>query len=114
MSTLNVHVGSLDDMGQRFANAYRKAQAGEQVEERHITFLSLDAMMSALTPKRLELLRYLHSQSVDSVAALARALARDYKRVHEDVSTLEAAGLVVREGGRLTAPWERLAADVLL
>ena len=114
MSKLNVHVGNAQDMGKRFARAFKRTQAGERFEERNITFLSLQDMMSAITPKRLELLRALHKEGADSVMALARSLARDYKRVHEDVAVLEAAGLVVRKEGRLTAPWDAVSAEVAL
>lgn len=114
MSKLTVHVGSARDMGRRFAAAFDRAAAGENFEERHVTFLSLEEMMAALTPKRLELLRHLHRERAGSVKALATALGRDYKRVHEDVAVLESAGLVVREDGRLCAPWDALAAEVAL
>jgi predicted transcriptional regulator len=114
MDKLNVHVGGLDDMGRRFVDAFKRAQAGKEVNERHITFLSLEEMMSALSPKRLELLRYLHRNNADSIKALASALGRDYKRVHEDVTTLESAGLIVRDGVKLRAPWSALAAEVTL
>jgi predicted transcriptional regulator len=114
MSKLTVHVGGARDMGRRFAAAFDRAAAGENFEERHVTFLSLEAMMAALTPKRLELLRHLRRNRADSVKALAVALGRDYKRVHEDVAVLESAGLVVREEGRLYAPWDALAAEVSL
>ncbi|CAB3775175.1 helix-turn-helix domain-containing protein [Paraburkholderia humisilvae] len=114
MSKLNVHVGGARDMGKRFLSAWNRAQAGEKVDERHVTFLSLEEMLAALSPKRLEVLRHLHRESAESVKALADALKRDYKRVYEDVAILEAAGLVVREDGRLTAPWDTLSAEVTL
>lgn len=114
MSTLRTHAGNARDMGNRFVRAFRRTQAGEQFEERNVTFLSLQDMMAAITPKRLEVLRELHRESADSVMALARTLARDYKRVHADVAVLEAAGLVVRQAGRLTAPWDAVSAEVAL
>ena len=114
MSKITAHVGGARDMGRRFAAAFDRAAAGENFDERHITFLSLEEMMAALTPKRLELLRHLHRESADSVKALATALGRDYKRVHEDVAVLESAGLITREDGRLRAPWDALAAEVSL
>ena len=77
-------------------------------------FLSLEEMLAALSPKRLEKLRHLHRESAESVKALATALDRHYKRVYEDVVILENAGLVVREGGRLTAPWDALTAEFSL
>ncbi len=44
MSTANrvqVSVGSLADMGNRFAGAWNRAVAGEQVAETHVTFLNV-------------------------------------------------------------------------
>jgi predicted transcriptional regulator len=114
MTKMNVHVGSAQDMGKRFVSAWNRAVAGEEVNERHATFLSLEEMLAALSPKRLELLRHLHREGAENVKALALALNRDYKRVHEDVALLENAGLIVREDGRLTAPWETLSAEVPL
>ncbi|AOK32309.1 MULTISPECIES: hypothetical protein [Burkholderia] len=114
MSKLNVRVGGARDMGRRFATAFERAAAGEDFEERRVTFLSLEEMMAALTPKRLELLRHLHRESADSVKMLATSLGRDYKRVHRDVAVLEGAGLVTREEGRLCAPWDALVAEVAL
>jgi predicted transcriptional regulator len=84
-------------MGRRFSAAFERAVAGENFDERHVTFLSLEEMMTALTPKWLELLRYLHRTGADSVKAFARELDRDYKRVHENVAILERAGLLVRQ-----------------
>ena len=114
MNRMTVHVGNAQDMGQCFAGAFRRAAAGESFEERNITFLSLEEMMSALTPRRLELLRHLHRHKANSIRALAAALGRDYKRVHEDVKTLETSGLVVREEDGFSAPWAALAAEVAL
>jgi predicted transcriptional regulator len=114
MTNLTVHVGSLEDMGRRFVDAFERARSGEDVNERNITFLSLKEMMSALTPKRLELLRYLRHNEAFSVKALALSMGRDYKRVHEDVKILEAAGIIVREKGRIGIPWAALAAQVAL
>lgn len=45
---------------------------------------------------------------------LAQTLGRDYKNVHQDVATLQAAGLLVRDGRKLTAPWDELQANVSL
>jgi predicted transcriptional regulator len=44
------------------------------------------------------------------VAALSRAVKRDYKRVHEDVEALAKAGLIEREaiGTALIAPYDTI------
>ncbi len=114
MNKVQVNVGSLADMGKRFAGAWNRATAGEQVNETHITFLDVQTMLDTLSPKRLELLRHVHQHETGNVRELAQALKRDYKNVHTDVAVLESAGLLVREGRRLTAPWDEVQANVSL
>ena len=117
MNTTNkVHatVGSLADMGKRFAGAWNRAAAGERVDETHVTFLDVQTMLDTLSPRRLELLRFVRQHGAGNVRLLAQALGRDYKNVYQDVATLEAAGLLLREGRKLTAPWDELQASVSL
>lgn len=109
-----VHVGSIEDMGQRFVNAWHRVERGERVRETHLTFPDLPAMLAALSPKRLELLKAVHQASAPSVKALATRLGRDYKRVHEDVETLTASGLLLREGGTVSAPYDAITAEMRL
>ncbi len=111
---VQVHVDGLDAMGSRFVDAWHRVQAGELVDEAHVTFLSYEAMTQTLSPRRLELLRHVHQHGAASVRELATALGRDYKNVHQDVSALEAGGLLVRDGRRLTAPWNEVQASIQL
>jgi predicted transcriptional regulator len=115
MSKIEIHVGTLADMGKRFAGAWnRAAAAGDVVQETHVTFLDIQTLLDTLSPKRLELLRYVRSHEMGNVRDLAEALARDYKNVHTDVAVLESAGLLVREGRKLRAPWDEVQATVSL
>jgi len=84
------------------------------VRETNLTFFDLGSMVSTLSPKRLELLRHVHGHPAKSVSELAKALGRDYKRVHEDVAVLEHAGLLVREDGLIKAPYDNVQANVSL
>lgn len=111
---VKVHVGTLEEMGQRFVGAWHRLEKGEKVRERHLTFPDLPALLNALTPKRLELLRDVHKHPAPSVKALAERLGRDYKRVHEDVETLTASGLLLRENGKLSAPYDAITAEMRL
>jgi predicted transcriptional regulator len=111
---VKIHVGTLKDMGQRFASAWHRLERGGRVRERHVTFPDLPSMLNALTPKRLELLRDVHRQPAPSVKALAARLGRDYKRVYEDVETLAASGLLEREDGRVSAPYDAITAEMRL
>ena len=111
---VKVHVGTLGEMGKRFVSAWHRLEHGEKVRERHVTFPDLPAMLNALTPKRLELLRDVHREPAASVKALAVRLGRDYKRVHEDVGTLAASGLLRREDGRVSTPYDAITAEMRL
>ena len=114
ISKVQANVGTLADMGKRFSGAWNRASAGEQVNETHVTFLDVQTMLDTLSPRRLELLRYVRQHGAGNVRELAQALNRDYKNVHQDVATLEAAGLLMRDGRKLTAPWDELQANVSL
>ena len=117
MSELKIHVhDTLDDMGARFADAWRRAERGETVQERHLSFDSFETLARTLTPRRLELLRHIHRTPAASIAALARAVGRDYKRVHEDVEALVGAGLIERkaDGAGLSAPCDAIRTTIAL
>ncbi len=102
---LQVHIGeALDDMGRRFVDAWRRAELGELTKEnaeRHVGFKTFGAFSRIMTPKRLELLRHVHRHRARSIRALAVALGRDYRRVHEDVEALMEAGLMDRDDSGL-------------
>lgn len=114
MTELRVHVGEGPGaMGRRFASAWRRAEAGEQVRERHLTFATLEDAARVLTPKRLELLRAIHRQPARSVRALAEALGHDYKNVHGDVRALTEAGLLDRDDlGGLVADYDGITVEM--
>jgi predicted transcriptional regulator len=104
---LEVHAGDdLEDTGRRFIAAWRGLENGKRVRERHLSFESLESLLSLLTPKRWELLKYVHSHPVQSVRALSLQLKRDYRRVHDDVEALAAAGLLERNGRVVRADYD--------
>ena len=111
---VKVHIGVLDDMGQRFIDAWHRAERGEAVDETHITFHDLPALLAALTPKRLDLLRYVRHHQVRTVKALATDLQRDYKNVHNDVEELTRLGLLARAAGQVVAPYAEVDARFIL
>jgi predicted transcriptional regulator len=111
---IKLHVGeSFDAVTHRVANAWHRAERGEDVHERHVTFVSWKAISSVMTEKRYELLRHLRHHPVRSVAALARDIGRDYKRVHEDVEALAGIGLIERDHG-LRAPFDQIQATITI
>jgi predicted transcriptional regulator len=109
---LQVHIGdTLDDMGRRFVDAWHRAERGELTQEnaeRHVGFETFARFSRIMTPRRLELLRHVHRHPARSIRALAIALGRDYRRVHQDVEALVQAGLLDRDEGGLRADYETL------
>ena len=100
MATLQIHIGvDLQAEAAAIKDALRRHAAGEAVREHHITFESFEGMARVLTPKRLEILRYLHRNPTASIRALAGALGRDYRNVHLDVTALVEAGLIDDQEG---------------
>lgn len=112
--TVNVHIGTLEDMGKRFVDAWHRAERGEPVCETNITFHDLPALLAALTPKRLDLLRYVRHHQVRNVKALAADLHRDYKNVHQDVAELAKLGLLTRTPSQVIAPYAEVDARFTL
>ncbi len=110
---IKLHAGSLDEMGARFAEAGHTAERGDPVDCDHLTFLSLQSLISVMSPKRLELLKRLRANGPMSVRALAVDLDRDYKSVHGDVALLANAGLIERPSrDRVAVRWSRLSAEL--
>lgn len=98
-----------------FVDAWKRVERGEAVEpERVLAFESWEALAAVLTGERYRLLRHLHAHPMPSVNALARALGRQYRRVHADVVALEGAGLIDRSQGQVRATADRLQAEVRL
>jgi predicted transcriptional regulator len=64
--------------------------------------------------ERYRLLRQLHSRPEKSINAVAQALHRQYRRVHEDVTALESAGLIERTDGQVRTAADKLSAAIVL
>jgi predicted transcriptional regulator len=109
MTTLQVHVGgSFGDTQRRVLTAVERHESGEDVTETHLTFENWQTFARVMTANRLELLRHVHRTPPRSTLALSKALGRDYKRVHEDVEALVAAGLLDRDATGLHADYDAI------
>ena len=111
--SLEVHIDeSAEAMARRFIDAWHRAERGEAVDEHHLSFESWEGLARVMTPRRLDLLRHLRRHAVSTIAELARALGRDYKRVHEDVEALATAGLIDRTPAGLRADYRENRATI--
>jgi predicted transcriptional regulator len=99
--------GALRAMG-RSANA--KTYQGEV-----LNFESPGHFFGQLTEKRWAIVRAAQGKGELSVRELARAVARDVKRVHEDVGILAGLGLLERtENGGVVCPYASMHIDMYL
>ena len=73
------------------------------------TKIAPEGAPTALTEKRLELLRFVAGYDGLNVRRPASELGRDYKNVHTDVAELIELGLLERDAdGRLSAPFDEI------
>ncbi len=113
MKKLKTHIGSLDEMGARFAKAWHRAEAGGKEHESHITFLDIQSFAKVMTGNRLAVLKTLRLHGPMSVRALALDLKRDYKSVHGDVALLLESGLAGKTAsGLIEVSWDSVSAEL--
>lgn len=96
------------------ATVWRRAEAGAEDITPSIGFGSPSELFTAITDKRLELLRHVAGHEGLNIHQLAQALGRDYKNVHTDVKALEDLGLLERQDGKLSAPYDEIDIKVAL
>ncbi|MFO1432654.1 MAG: transcriptional regulator [Candidatus Competibacteraceae bacterium] len=92
-----------------FATAWRRTEDGETAITPQLAFGSLRDLFSALTEKRLELLRYIATHEGLNIRQVAQAVGRNYKNVYTDVKDLVELGLLERnEQDHLSAPFDEI------
>ncbi len=115
-ASLNVHLGTLEEMGARFIDAWNRAERGESVDESHVTFLDIETLVGTLSTRRIELLRNVRQHGgYPSIRAIADSLERDYKNVHTDIAQLiEWLAVERTDDGRVFVPWTEILVDMKL
>ena len=113
---LTVRVSSLEDSLTNFKNVWNRAEKGKKITApiEILSFENTSALMKALSPKRLELLKILHGLGEASIRQLAKALHRDYSNVHQDVKALNLVGLILQNEGKYYVPWETIVTEFSL
>ena len=115
MRTATIRIGQINQTLQNVRSNFFKAfQQGEYIGE-FFDFESPSSLFRVLTPKRWELIECLQKSGPLGVRALARALGRDVKRVHEDAQSVLAYGLIEKtDDGKLFVPFAEIRADFLI
>lgn len=106
--------GNLEEDASAFLDAWHRAERGDIVDENVLAFESWEALAAVMTGERYRLLRHVHAHPAPSVSALARALGRQYRRVHADVAALEQVGLLDRSSGCVRASVDKITAEIRL
>ena len=105
--------GSLEDDLKEFVEVWNKVSSGKKVTpKRVLSFDSWEGLSKVMTPERYRLLRHLHSHPQASISSLARSLARQYRRVHDDVTALEEAGLIDRSADGVTMTADSITTEI--
>jgi predicted transcriptional regulator len=92
-------------MTEKFLRAWH---TGEYQGE-YLTFSTPTQLFAVFPPKRWELITKLQELGPSSLRALARAVHRDVKRVHEDAAALLAEGVFERnDQQKLFVPFETI------
>lgn len=116
---LRVTVETVDEMREGTLEDVEAIAEGEP-RPAVVSFATVGELRKILTDRRIELLQALVNTdgAAESISALADALERDYRTVHDDVTLLETYGLVfvVDEGQskRPFVPYQRIHLDVEL
>src|SRR3989344_2864536 len=118
MKRIEISVGGGPKAAPQGINAVaRRVERGETLPPAvpQLRFSSINQLFSAITEKRLELIRHVAGHGGLNTRQLAQALGRDYKNVHTDVRDLCDYGLLRKDSrGRLSAPYDEIVirADV--
>jgi predicted transcriptional regulator len=115
MNEVTIHVRSLKQFfGEAIETAKRIDQGRHTPTPASIAFESMELLLKVLTPNRWALLRVLRASGPSSIRALAQELQRDYRGVHADVTALINAGLISRDDGKVSVPWSRITAEMVV
>lgn len=110
MRRVTIDVASLDQTLTDFNRAWK---TGEYQGE-FISFDSVETLLKALTVKRWDIVHDLQQEGAMTIRALARRLNRDVKNVHADVQALMEIGLIVKEGRKITVPFDEIRAGFVI
>jgi predicted transcriptional regulator len=113
---LTIRIESTEAMFDRARRAAARLDAGETgILEENLSFESMATYLAAITPKRVSLVCTLRKLGPSSIRALSRAVERDYKSVHLDVSKLMELGIIEKRSDDLIeAPYDWIVSKIHL
>lgn len=114
--TIVIGIASFDDVVKDTIDACRKAKRGESFAPvDRIDFPDEATLWSMLSPKRMELLRYLRKHGPMSGRQLSRDLGRDQKNIYTDIKLLSRLELLkVNDDEKYIVPWDDITIQLAL
>ncbi|MFA6556642.1 MAG: hypothetical protein WCT03_09455 [Candidatus Obscuribacterales bacterium] len=106
-----ISICSLDEFKKSVRTSFRRAEAGDAALDpiHRVYFTSEEDLFSTLSPKRMELLKFLKKSGPLSCRKLAISLNRAYANVHEDVKQLTLLELIQKDDEqKLMVPWDEV------
>ena len=111
MNTVTIEVADRRTLDARFVEAMRQGRPVGAL----ITFPTVQALWSALTVKRWEIVQALCGAGPVTLREVARRVSRDVKGVHTDVHALLAAGVLEKtDGGNIAFPYDAVHVDFMM
>ncbi len=113
---LIIGVATLEQSLKETLDACKKAERGLPFGPVHrINFTDQATLFGTLSPKRMELLRYLRQSGPMSARQIARNLCRDYKNIQVDIKLLSRLELIItNKEGRYIVPWDDISIELTL
>src|SRR3990167_3184920 len=116
-----VRTGSLEQAAKEFIDIWHQVEKGSAPQSpiEKISFKDQRLLFKTLTPKRFEILKYVHEQGYIhekngiSIRFLAKELGRDYSNVHQDVKILSQLGLMLKneKNDKYYVPWDVIVTE---
>ncbi|OAQ52191.1 hypothetical protein HTG_11260 [Natrinema mahii] len=98
MSTTNVllvTIGDADGLSEEGLEAIRTLRGGESVDRpATVTVANEQQLSDVFNERTYALLRVIRDEDPESIRETARVVGRDVKNVHEELTTLEALGII--------------------
>lgn len=115
--TILISICSLSEFKRLTKSRLKRAELGLPAREPvyRLYFTNESTLFAALTPKRMELMRFLKKHGPLSHRQLAIKLNRAYANVHDDVKQLLLLELIRKNADqKLIVPWDELSIAVPL
>lgn len=115
---ITVTTGNLEEAAKEFIDIWHRIEQGQvsvkPVEK--ISFKDQSLLFKTLTPRRFEILSYIHEKGSMSIRALAKELSRDYSNVFQDVKILHRLGLILKDekDDKYYVPWDVIVTELPL